>query len=113
MQLELFMYAAWRLQVPVVPPAQELCLLRDVLDLQLPGHPSPRGPSHTPPDGPKLQLHADLSAPDRWYAVQPNGVHTLHAVPELLCNELLMCYAEQSPLQGCILTAPVAHCLHL
>lgn len=100
MQLELFMYAALWLQVPVVPPAQELCLLRDVLDLQLPGHPPPRGPSHTPPAGPKLQLHPDLSAPDRFHAVQSNGVHLLCASPELLCNDWLMRDTDQSPLQG-------------
>ncbi len=65
------------LQVRIVPPAESLCRLRDMLDLHLPPHTQHQGSSsHSPATVHKLQLHPDLSAPDRCYAVQSNGGYT-------------------------------------
>lgn len=83
-------YVAILSEVHIVPPAQNLCKLRDMLDLHLPSHTQHQGSSsHSPAAVQKLQLHPDLSAPDRCYAVQANGAHaiTLPWLP-VLCHRL-------------------------
>ena len=53
------------LQVPVVPPSTDDYMLRDVIDLQL--------LAHTQCLDPHLQLHPDLSVPDRCFVVHSFG----------------------------------------
>ncbi|KAL0033161.1 hypothetical protein WJX79_006554 [Trebouxia sp. C0005] len=81
-------YVAILSEVHIVPPAKNLCMLRDILDLHLPPHTQHwESSSHTPATVHKLQLHPDLSAPDRCYAVQSHGAHaiTLPWLP-VLCH---------------------------
>lgn len=78
------------LQVHIVPTAENLCRLRDVLDLHLPPHTHHQGSSsHTPAAVHKLQLHPDLSAPDRCYAVQSNGGYISWSCPSFLRQDVM------------------------
>ncbi len=79
------------LQVHIVPPAENLCRLRDILDLHLPPHTQHQGSSTPSPAAvQRLQLHSDLSAPDRCYAVQANGVYISWSCPMTFLHQDVM-----------------------
>ncbi len=83
------------LQVHIVPPAENLCRLRDILDLHLPPPTQHQASSsQTSAAAQKLRLHADLSAPDRCYAVQPNGGYTSRSCPMSFLHHDVMHHAQ-------------------
>lgn len=61
------------MQVPIVHPVSDMCLLRDIVDLQLPSQSHQHQTLQGSADDPKLQLLPDFPAPDRCYAVHSHG----------------------------------------